>query len=158
MPVTMNAGCYAIEDGHYGAVRGFRVEINRRVAEKNGDSPEPAQELLPSATILKLRPRALNLPVQRTEDGGLSPSADRPITESEIDKLHSEAFGDLEPAICDCVSMAKIAAQMMFAKDDGTDRELVFAVAHVSEMLAALKTNYYAAWHGALWWSRLSRR
>jgi hypothetical protein len=39
------------------------------------------------------------------------PIADRPITESEIDKLHSEAFRNLEPLICDCTSMAKIAAQ-----------------------------------------------
>jgi hypothetical protein len=45
--------------------------------------------------------------------------------------------------------MAKIAAQMMFAKDDGTNRELVFAVAHASEMLTALKADYYAAYHGA---------
>ena len=44
--------------------------------------------------------------------------------------------------------MAKIAAQMMFAKDDGTDRELVFAVAHVAEILTALKADYYAAYHG----------
>jgi hypothetical protein len=28
------------------------------------------------------------------------------------------------------------------------DRELVFAVVHAMEMLTALKTNYYAAWHG----------
>ena len=35
--------------------------------------------------------------------------------------------------------MAKIAAQMMLAKDDGTDRELVFAVAHVAEILTALR-------------------
>ena len=76
------------------------------------------------------------------------PIADRPITESEVDKLHSEAFRDLEPRICDCTTMATIAAQMMFAKDDGTNRELVFAVAHVSEMLTALKADYYAAWHG----------
>jgi hypothetical protein len=37
--------------------------------------------------------------------------------------------------------MAKIAAQMVFAKDDGTNRELVFAVCHVFEMLTALKAN-----------------
>src|SRR6266702_130578 len=49
------------------------------------------------------------------------PTTDRPITESEIDKLHSEAFRDFEPGICDCTTMAKIAAQMMFAKDDGTN-------------------------------------
>jgi len=38
------------------------------------------------------------------------PPTDRPITESDVDKLHSEAFRDLEPEICDCESMAKIAA------------------------------------------------
>jgi hypothetical protein len=79
--------------------------------------------------------------------GAVAPS-DHPITESEIDKLHSEAFRDLEPGICDCTTMAKIAAQMVFAEDDGTNRELVFAVVHASEMLTALKANYYAAWHG----------
>jgi hypothetical protein len=72
------------------------------------------------------------------------PIADRPITESEIDKLHSEAFRDLEPSICDCESMAKIAAQIaMNTKTE--DRELVV---HAMEMLTALKKNYYAAWHG----------
>ena len=76
------------------------------------------------------------------------PTADRPITESEVAELHSRAFRDLEPGICDCTTMAKIAAQMVFAEDDGTNRELVFAVAHVSEMMTALKANYYAAWHG----------
>lgn len=75
------------------------------------------------------------------------PTADRPITESEIDRLHSEAFRDLEPGICDCESMAKIAAQaVMTIRTD--DRELVFAVAHVAEMLTALKADYYAAYHG----------
>ena len=72
------------------------------------------------------------------------PIADRPITESEIDKLHSEAFRDLEPSICDCESMAKIAAQIaMNTKTE--DRELVV---HAMELLTALKKNYYAAWHG----------
>jgi hypothetical protein len=75
------------------------------------------------------------------------PVADKPITESEIDKLHGDAFRDLEPSICDCESMAKIAVQIaMNTKTD--DRELVFAVVHTMEMLTALKANYYAAWHG----------
>jgi hypothetical protein len=69
-------------------------------------------------------------------------------SEQYIDKLHSEAFRELEPMLCDCESMGKIAAQMMFAKDDGSNRELVFAVAHVAEMLTALKADYYARWHG----------
>jgi hypothetical protein len=69
-------------------------------------------------------------------------------SEQYIDKLHSEAFRDLEMRICDCAAMGKIAAQMVAAEDNGTDRELLFAVCHVSEMLAALKASYYAAWHG----------
>jgi len=75
------------------------------------------------------------------------PTTDRPITESEIDKLHSEAFRNLEPGICDCETMAGIAAQIV-TNEAGLSGELVFAVAHVSEMLATLKTNYYAAWNG----------
>lgn len=63
------------------------------------------------------------------------------------DSKHAEAFRDLEPKICDCVSMAKIAARSVInLRTD--DRELVFAVAHVSEMLDALKAEYYAAYHG----------
>jgi hypothetical protein len=51
-------------------------------------------------------------------------------TESEIDKLHSEAFCDLESGICDCANMAKIAADMVndMAIDYVANRELVFAV------------------------------
>lgn len=75
------------------------------------------------------------------------PVSDRPITEDEVDKLHSTAFRDLESRICDCVSMAKIAAQaVMNLRTD--DRELVFAVAHTSEMLDTLRVDYYAAFHG----------
>jgi hypothetical protein len=69
-----------------------------------------------------------------------------PRTESEVDKRHSQAFRDLEGGICDCESMGKIAAQFMVDADDGTNRELIFAVLHVSEMLTALKASYYAAW------------
>jgi hypothetical protein len=65
----------------------------------------------------------------------------------EIDKLHSEAFRDLESGICDCTTMAKIAAQIVLSANT-TDRELVFAVCHVSEMLDAFKASYCAAWHG----------
>jgi hypothetical protein len=64
-----------------------------------------------------------------------------------MDKLHSQAFRDLESRICDCLCMAKIAAQaVMNIRTD--DCELVFAVAHASEMLSALKLDYYAAYHG----------
>jgi hypothetical protein len=37
------------------------------------------------------------------------PVADRPITEDQQDKLHSQAFRDLEGRLCDCVRMAHIA-------------------------------------------------
>ena len=74
------------------------------------------------------------------------PLTDRPITETEIDKLHSAAFRDLEGGIGDCVSMAKIALdQICELKTE--NRELVFAVAHTWELLEKLKENYYAAWH-----------
>jgi hypothetical protein len=76
------------------------------------------------------------------------PLPDRPITEGEIAKLHSKAFRDLESGICDCTIMAKIAADMVIAADDGTNGELIFAVCHASEMLTALRANYYALWHG----------
>jgi len=75
------------------------------------------------------------------------PVADRPITEDQIDKLHSQAFRDLESRICDCVCMVKIAARaVMNIRTD--DCESVFAAAHASEMLDTLKVDYYAAWHG----------
>jgi hypothetical protein len=73
---------------------------------------------------------------------------DRQLTDSEWAELHCRAFRNLEPAICDCTSMAKLAAQMMFAADDGSNRELIFAVAHVSELLTTLKADYYAARRG----------
>jgi hypothetical protein len=73
-------------------------------------------------------------------------SSDREIND-DGDRLHAEAFRDLEPGICDCTTMAKIAAQIALSTNT-TDRELVFAVAHVSEMLDAFKANYYAAYHG----------
>src|SRR5882724_7498351 len=41
------------------------------------------------------------------------PLPDRPITESEIAELHSRAFRDLEGGICDCATMAHIAAQIV---------------------------------------------
>jgi hypothetical protein len=66
---------------------------------------------------------------------------------SDRDTLHAEAFRDLENRLCDCVSMAQIAfEQIQNFKTD--DRELLFAVAHSWEMLAKLKRDYYADYHG----------
>ena len=79
------------------------------------------------------------------------PLPDGPITEAEIDKLHSEAFRDLEGHIGDCVHMASIAVQMAEHAIEGTDEKhekAMFAVCQVAVMLKKLKANYYAAWYG----------
>ncbi len=72
---------------------------------------------------------------------------DRPITEGEIDKLHGDAFRDLEPNLRDCVRMGEIAAQLMLnAKNE--DAALNFAVMHLAEMLMRLEKEYDDGWHG----------
>ena len=68
-----------------------------------------------------------------------------------IDKLHSEAFRDLEDSISECATMANIALQLaekaIESRDDKADKAM-FAVFHVARMLRTLKRNYHAAWHG----------
>ena len=79
------------------------------------------------------------------------PLPERPITEDEIDKLHSEAFRDLEGPIGDCVHMASIAVQMAEHAIEGRDdkhEKALFAVFQVAVMLKKLKADYHAAWHG----------
>jgi hypothetical protein len=79
------------------------------------------------------------------------PLPDRPISEAEIDKLHSEAFRDLEGHIVDCVHMANIAVQMAEHAIEGRDdkhEKAMFAVFQVAVMLKKLKADYYAAWYG----------
>jgi hypothetical protein len=81
------------------------------------------------------------------------PLPDRPFTESEIDKLHSQAFRDLEEKISDCVTMASIAVQMVAPAIEGCDskhKKAVFAMSHLANMLEKLNTDYHAAWHGEL--------
>ena len=78
------------------------------------------------------------------------PAGEREFTESEIDKLHSEAFRNLEGRISDCAIMANIAVQMaepfINTRDDKAERAL-FAVCHVYEMLKKLNADYQAAWY-----------
>jgi hypothetical protein len=79
------------------------------------------------------------------------PVAEKSITEDEIDKLHSEAFRDLESGISDCAIMASIAVQMAERAIEGRDdkhEKAMFAVFQVAVMLKKLKADYYAAWHG----------
>jgi hypothetical protein len=42
-------------------------------------------------------------------------SPSEPITDAEFEKMHSLAFRELEPLICDCVSMANIAADAVMS-------------------------------------------
>jgi hypothetical protein len=93
-----------------------------------------------------------------SDKGGLAmsnvvefPTTEKPITEDEIDKLHSGAFRDLESGISDCVHMASIAVQMAEHAIEGRDdkhEKAMFAVFQVTVVLKKLKADYYAAWHG----------
>jgi hypothetical protein len=83
------------------------------------------------------------------------PIADRPVTESEIEKLHSEAFRDLEGAICDLERMGQITqdliVQCVAREDDYRNLELsTFAVSEMAKMLRNFKDQYYKRWHGEL--------
>ncbi len=83
------------------------------------------------------------------------PIADRPITESDIDKLHSEAFRDLEGEVCDLERMGQIAQDLIVqcvAREDGY-RELElssFAVTQMAKMLRDFKDRYDKRWYGEL--------
>ena len=83
------------------------------------------------------------------------PLPDRPITEGEIDKLHSEAFRDLEGNVCDLERMGQIAQDPIVqcvAREDGY-RELdlsSFAVTQLAKMLRDFKDRYDKRWHGEL--------
>ena len=73
------------------------------------------------------------------------PLPDKPITEAEIDKLHGDAFRELETNLRDCVRMSGIAAELMLnAKIE--DDSLRFAVFHT--VLVSLEKEYDASWHG----------
>ena len=74
---------------------------------------------------------------------------DRQFTEADVDKIHGDAFRDLEMSLRDCVRMSEIAAEMMSrAKID--DTPLNFAVFHLAELLTRLEKEYDASWHGEM--------
>ena len=74
----------------------------------------------------------------------MSRTPTRSIGTAQFDKLHAEAFRDLEGRISDCQCMAKIAAQLM-SNATTMDSELVFAVFNTSQILKALIADYQAA-------------
>jgi hypothetical protein len=68
-------------------------------------------------------------------------------SEQYIDKLHSEAFRDLEGDVCDLERMGQIA-QDLIAQCVGIDRDLElssFAVMQLAKMLREFKDRYYKA-------------
>jgi hypothetical protein len=72
---------------------------------------------------------------------------DRQFTEADVDKIHGDAFRDLEMSLRDCVRMREIAAEMMSrAKID--DTSLNFVVFHLASLLSKLEKEYDARWHG----------
>jgi hypothetical protein len=72
-------------------------------------------------------------------------------SEEHVDKLHAEAFRDLEGRISDCEIMAHIAAGLaepfINIRDDRAEQAF-FAVCHVYEMLKKLGADYQAAFYG----------
>lgn len=79
------------------------------------------------------------------------PARARPIAESEVDKLHAEAFRDLEGRISDCVWMSVIALEMAERAIEGRNdkhEKAMFAVFETAKKLKQLQRDYYAARHG----------
>jgi hypothetical protein len=86
------------------------------------------------------------------------PPSDRPEhqwTKSEIDKLHSEAFRDLEGEVCDLDRMGEIANDLIMncaAREDSFHNlELAtFAVSQLAKMAKEFRANYEKRWYGEL--------
>ena len=86
------------------------------------------------------------------------PIADRPISESEIDKLHSRAFTSLEGEVCDLARMARLMqlqvheaiGELRFVDGkyteapNGEATELaIFAVSQMADMTKRFKDLYH---------------
>ena len=74
-------------------------------------------------------------------------------SENHLDKLHADAFRDLEDKIQDIDRMGEIAEGLVadWAADVNNERclELAsFAVQHLADMLREFKAGYYAVWEG----------
>jgi hypothetical protein len=77
---------------------------------------------------------------------GSAEKPEREWSEQEVDKIHGQAFRDLEGPISDCASMVQITAQLMSQFDNGEYPHVCFAVFHLNDMLRELKKTYYARW------------
>ena len=76
------------------------------------------------------------------------PESDRPMTESEIAELHGRAFRDLEPLICDCVSMAKMPLRRQGPTMRAITASWFLRSVTPPKCWKLSRTDYYAAWHG----------
>ena len=78
----------------------------------------------------------------------------RPITEADVDKLHSEAFCDLEGEVCDLERAGEISQQLIMQctvghEDSMRQLELAqFAVLQLAKMLREFRASYYKRWKG----------
>lgn len=81
------------------------------------------------------------------------PTVEREITESDVDKLHAEAFRDLEGVVCDLERAAAIARDLIgecSAREDSYRKlELAqFAIWQAAKLAEEFKQDYYKRWHG----------
>jgi len=53
----------------------------------------------------------------------------------------AQAYRDMEPYLCDVVSMGRIAAQLF---DDENQGLFIFATTHLDDMLREFRASYYA--------------
>ena len=70
-----------------------------------------------------------------------------------VDKLHAEAFRDLEGEVCDLDRIGEIAQNLIMncvAREDSFhDLELAaFAVGQLAKMAKEFRTNYEKRWYG----------
>jgi hypothetical protein len=78
-------------------------------------------------------------------------AADRPVSEQEVDRLHSKHFKALEGRINNCALMAGIAMDLVIPLilGIGPEKEKAqFAMGNAVEMLNQLQADYQAAYYG----------
>ena len=86
------------------------------------------------------------------------PGAEPPVggySESQGDKLHGEAFRDLEGGVCDLDRMGEIARNLIMecsAREEGLHHlELAtFAVWQLAKILKEFRADYQKRYHGEL--------
>ncbi len=78
---------------------------------------------------------------------------DRPVSEQEVDRLHSKNFRDLEGRINNCALMTTIAMDLVMPLIFGRELEkekAQFAIANAAKMLKQLQIDYQAAYYGEI--------